>query len=361
MHKLLIESSQDFPLGSNSYLVRSRKLQLSNSKFNVKLPNLKLFKITMIACLLAIFFIVSVKAQKPAPERPAQRLIAITFDDLPAAGRSRNYNAEAIKEMTRKLLETFTAHNIPVVGFVNEKGLYQKTGEVDARIAILQMWLDAGQELGNHTFSHPSFNKTSLAAYEEDVIRGETVTKMLLEKKAMKLRYFRYPFFFTGPTLETKRAFEMFLSQRGYINAPATIDNQDYLFADVYAKAKEKGDQATMKRVADAYVSYMEQMMKFYEELSVDLFGREIPQVFYIHDSPLNADHFEDLARMLKKRGYNFVSLDRVLQDEAYRHPDNYAGTKGTSWLQRWLMTEGKEFRTEPDVPEFIKRLDKAN
>lgn len=320
----------------------------------------KFFSIPVIFCLLTTIFIASFKAQNRAPERAARRSVAITFDDLPAAARSRNYNAEAIKEMTSKLLKSLASHRISVVAFVNERGLYQKPGEVDERIALLKMWLDAGHELGNHTFSHPSFNTTPLAAFEEDVIRGETVTKMLLEKKGRKLRYFRYPFFFTGPNLETKQSFETFLAQRGYINAPATIDNQDYLFADVYTKAMEKGDTATMKSVADAYVSYMEKMMDFYERLSADLFGREIPQVFYVHASPLNADHFEDLAKMLERRGYSFVSLEQVLQDKAYSHPDKYAGANGISWLQRWAITEGKEFRTEPDVPGFVKKLFEA-
>lgn len=286
-----------------------------------------------------------------------RKLIAVTFDDLPAAGRSRNYSSDAIKGMTSKLLQTFVAHRIPVVGFVNERGLYQKTGEVDERIAVLQMWLDAGHELGNHTFSHLSLTSTPLEIYKEDVIRGETVTKLLLEKKGKKLRYFRYPFFFTGPTPEAKNAFESFLAQRGYINAPATIDNQDYVFADVYAKAKERAESETMKRVVEDYVAYMETMMEFYEKLSSDLFGRVIPQVFYVHANPLNCDHFEEVAQMLEKRGYTFVQLEQVLQDKAYTHPDNYAGPMGISWLQRWAMTEGKKFRTEPDVSPFVKQL----
>ena len=322
--------------------------------------NLKLSATKAIVCVLAVAFVASAKGQNRPPEKATGRLVAVTFDDLPAAGRSRNYKADVITAMTSKLLETFTAHRIPVVGFVNERGLYQRTGEVDARIAVLQMWLDAGQQLGNHTFSHLSFNTTPLAAFEEDVIRGETVTRVLLEKKGMKLRYFRYPFFFTGPTLETKQAFETFLAQRGYTNAPATIDNQDYLFADVYARAMEKGDKVTMTRVAEAYGTYMEKMMEFYEQLSVDVFGREIPQVFYIHASPLNADHFDGLANMLQRRGYRFASLEQVLKDEAYRHPDNYAGPNGISWLQRWAVTDGKGFRTEPDVPEFVKKLSEA-
>lgn len=315
---------------------------------------------TIVICLLVTAFVASGKAQDRTTEAAARRLAAVTFDDLPAAGRSRNYDANVIKDMTTSLLHAFATHNIRVVGFVNERGLYQKTGEVDERIAILQMWLDAGHELGNHTFWHPSFNTTPLAEYEESVVRGETVTKMLLEKKGMKLRYFRYPFFFTGPTLEIKSAFERFLAQRGYTNAPATIDNQDYVFADVYAKARERNDKETMMRVVEAYVAYMEKMLEFYEKLSVDLFGREIPQVFYVHANPLNSYHFEEVAKMMKRRGYTFVSLEQVLQDKAYSHPDNYVGRNGISWLQRWWITEGKEFRTEPDVPEFVKKLSES-
>ena len=60
--------------------------------------------------------------------------------------------------MTAKLLGTLRDQKIPVVGFVNEKKLY-KPGEVDERIKALQMWLDYGFELGNHTFSHVSLNQ----------------------------------------------------------------------------------------------------------------------------------------------------------------------------------------------------------
>src|ERR1044071_3184109 len=105
--------------------------------------SLKLFAAHVTICLLAIVFVASVEGQNRPPEKATRRLVAVTFDDLPAAGRSRNYNADVIKAMTSKLLQTFAAHRIPVVGFVNEKGLYQKTGEVDERIAVLQMWLDA--------------------------------------------------------------------------------------------------------------------------------------------------------------------------------------------------------------------------
>jgi peptidoglycan/xylan/chitin deacetylase (PgdA/CDA1 family) len=52
------------------------------------------------------------------------------------------------------------------------------------------MWTDAGYELGNHTFAHASFYRTPLAAFQQQVIDGEPVTRSLLAARNMKLRYF---------------------------------------------------------------------------------------------------------------------------------------------------------------------------
>ena len=124
-------------------------------------------------------------------QKQPERAVAITIDDLPA-GAANSMPAADISQMTTKLLTTLRDQKIPVVGFVNEKKLY-KSGEVDERIAALRMWLDYGFELGNHTFSHSSLNKVGLAAWEDDIVQGESVTRQLLTEHNMKLRYFRHP------------------------------------------------------------------------------------------------------------------------------------------------------------------------
>src|SRR4029077_21248345 len=101
------------------------------------------------------------------------RQVAITIDDLPASTGSMS--AAEIAEMTSHLLSALKQQKVAAVGFVNEVRLY-RPGEVDKRIEALQMWLDMGFELGNHTFSHTSLNKAGLKVWEEDVIRGETLT-----------------------------------------------------------------------------------------------------------------------------------------------------------------------------------------
>src|SRR5579864_2838802 len=88
---------------------------------------------------------------------PPDRQVAITVDDLPAGAAERMSGAE-IDEMTSKLVSTLRDQKVPAVGFVNAGKLF-KWGEVDERIKALQIWLDNGFELGNHTYSHASLNR----------------------------------------------------------------------------------------------------------------------------------------------------------------------------------------------------------
>ncbi|MBA3322657.1 MAG: polysaccharide deacetylase family protein [Pyrinomonadaceae bacterium] len=294
--------------------------------------------------------------RKGAARRTTHREVAVTFDDLPFVSVTPRDDT-AYTKMTADLLRSIVAYKVPAVGFVNEIKLLDAGEQSDARVSLLRMWLDADLELGNHTFSHLDLHTTPLAAFQADALRGESVTRNLLAKKKMPLRYFRHPFLHTGRDLETKRAFEQFLRERGYSVAPVTIDNSDWIFAAAYARAKERGDEATATRIAAAYVPYMESYFDYYERQSIALFGRETKQVLLLHANLLNADCFDELADMMLRRGYSFITLDDALQDTAYDSADTFTGTGGISWLHRWALTAGKRdefFRGEPATPEFV-------
>ncbi|MDT5124100.1 MAG: hypothetical protein QOC96_3582 [Acidobacteriota bacterium] len=309
-----------------------------------------------IAAFLLTASLLSQSAQAQSGTTGVHREVAVTIDDLPAppVGLPAN-DVGTLRENTVKLLKSITAHKIPVVGFVNEDKIVGRADSAE-RTAVLKMWLDANLELGNHTFSHPSLQRMPLAEYEQNVIRGETLLKSLLGARHQELRYFRHPFLQVGPNLETRQAFERFLAGRGYTIAPVTIDDDDYMFALVYAKAKARGDTAMMKRVVDAYLSNMDIMFDFFERLSVSVVGREIKQVLLIHANALNADHFDELVAMMKKRGYAFITLEQALQDKAYSLPDTYFGPYGISWLHHWALTRGMKRWPDPNPPEFITK-----
>jgi peptidoglycan/xylan/chitin deacetylase (PgdA/CDA1 family) len=275
---------------------------------------------------------------------------AVTFDDLPFSG---NESLEHGKDLLARLAVTMKAHGIPAVGFVNENKLYVN-GEVDARIATLRGWLEAGHDLGNHTFGHISVRAASLRAYEEDVIRGETVTRALLAERGGALRYFRHPFLWTGPTDEYRHGLAAFLAERGYTVAPVTFDTQDYVFAGVYADAVHRSDEVLARRVADAYLAYYDENVSYFEELAVAVLGRPVRHIMLLHANKLNADLAERLVQLLKRRGYAFITLEDALADPAYRRPEP-THTGGMSWLHRWKIVDGKSFRPEPREPEWIE------
>ncbi len=154
------------------------------------------------------------------------REVALTFDDLPASQRGDTFVFQ--KYVTDKLLERLKAEKVPAIGFVNESRIV-RYGEIDKRTELLKQWLDAGFELGNHTFSHVAIDAVSFDAYVADLIRGETITTMLLEQKRKKLRFYRHTQLRTGPTEEYRQKLDKFLRDRGYIVAPVTIDNNDYV------------------------------------------------------------------------------------------------------------------------------------
>jgi peptidoglycan/xylan/chitin deacetylase (PgdA/CDA1 family) len=289
---------------------------------------------------------------------PQQHEVAITFDDLPVI--STLHDDKSWAEITDKLLVTFKQNKTPVVGFVNETKLYSNNQLDPARVALLKAWIDAGLELGNHSYSHHSLNSTPLADFESDVLRGETVTRRLVSQRQKQLRYFRHPFLHTGRSIETRDQFESFLHSHGYTVAPVTIDNSEWIFARAYDNARDTNDPAAMKKVSDAYVPYMEAKFAYYENQSLKLFGRDIKQILLVHANAINADHFKDIIAMLQKRGYRFITLQNALSDKAYASPDTFTGPGGISWLDRWALTRGVPkdfFQGEPRTPKFVLKL----
>jgi peptidoglycan/xylan/chitin deacetylase (PgdA/CDA1 family) len=301
--------------------------------------------------LVAVFcalFSVTISAQTAKPDRQ----VAVTIDDLPA-GMADRLPAAEITALTAKLLGTLRDQKIPVVGFVNEKKLY-KTGEVDERIKALQMWLDYGFELGNHTYSHASLNQVGLKAWEEEVIRGESVTNLLLAPRKMKLRYFRHPYLDTGRDLLTRRQAEAFLVERGYRIAPITLDGWDWMFAGLYEDARKRNDIALQQQIVKEYLAYHDAVFAYSEQLSVKVVGYEPKQILLLHASNLEADHIGELMDVLRKRGYRFITLEDALGDSAYSLPDTYVGEEGTGWLDHWAITQGKIPQGAPVFPQWV-------
>jgi peptidoglycan/xylan/chitin deacetylase (PgdA/CDA1 family) len=283
--------------------------------------------------------------------------MVVTFDDLPYVGIEQGKLSSA-RHATTKILRALHRKRVPAVGFVNE-GRLQVAGEVDARIALLQQWVDAGMILGNHTYSHADFNKLTIEQFQDEIVKGEVVTRRLMQSHPSYQLYFRHPYTHTGDTQAKKEAIENFLAARGYKVTPHTIDGQDYVFNGCYVRALRNGDQATARRLREAYLDFTIAATDAAERISVLVFGREIPQTLLVHANDVSADSFDELLIRLAARNYRFVSLDEAMSDPAYQTKDTYVTKFGPSWLWRWMTSKGMKvsFKDDPEPPQWVIRL----
>ena len=288
------------------------------------------------------------------------RKMAVTIDDLPNVNVAVDTD-HGRRRMTLDLLNGLAGRDIPAIGFVNETQLYNQDGQlIDSRVDLLQLWLAAGFDLGNHSFSHPDLHRVPLEEFKADVVRGEIMIRELLAEFGKSPQFFRHPYLHTGTSLETKSDFETFLGAKGYRVAPVSIDNSEWIFARAYVIALRTGDDELASQIGRDYVDYMLKMVSYYEDQSRQLFGRNISHVLLIHANQLNADWFATLADRLAAMDYEFVSLDDALEDPAYQSADTYTGPGGITWLHRWAMTRDEDrsmFQGEPETPGYVLEL----
>ena len=208
--------------------------------------------------------------------------------------------------------------------------------------------------MADHTYSHRGLNTTPIAEYEADILKADDRLRRLTGQE--KIEFFRSPMLQTGPVPETKQRLESFLAAHGYRQSPVTFDNSDWMFAYVLAHARKQGDDQQMQRVKAEYVPYMESVIAFFERRSLELVGRDFPQILLIHANDLNAELLPQHSRNVAKRGYDFISLRQALQDPVYGMKNTYAGTGGFSWIHRWAKSVPRTDLKggEPDEPRWL-------
>ena len=288
-----------------------------------------------------------------------KKQVCFSYDDLPFVNYGIS-DSTYQKQMVDKLIVSLKMNGIPAIGFVNEGKLYDKDGIIPFKYNMLKNWFNSGLELGNHTWSHPDYNRVSLFEFTQNILMGEKITKEILAKEGKTIKYFRHPFLHVGNTNARADSLDSFLVNHGYTVAPVTIDNEDYLFAVAYKRAKVKNDSALFSRIGVDYIDYMERKLKYYEKLSENLFGRNIAQILLLHASMLNSDFTDSLAVLFRRNNYEFVSMGKVLEDKAYESKIDYYSNCGVSWVDKWALTKRKNgafFKDEPLIPDYIKRL----
>ena len=297
---------------------------------------------------IALLAYVSVLAQSPAPDRR----VAITIDDGPVVNEMTDL--DRFQRITTALIGSFTAEKVPVTMFVNEVQL-NVPGQRDARAAALDQWLDAGFDLANHSYAHPSANQVPFERFADDVVKGEVVTRAVLERRGKTLGWFRFPYLHAGRDEASHGQILTFLESRGYRVAPVTVDYADYSFAGPFTRELKAGNVEQASRIRQAYVDQVDPGFEHAEKASMEVFGREIAQILLIHCNELNSVAVRDTITRMRQRGYRFITLDEAMADPAYARRDTFTGPGG-SWISRSATAMGKRIEStqSPRVPAWV-------
>ena len=295
-----------------------------------------------------------------SPAQASDAKIALTFDDVP--GLTILPDQPYVDWFNMALLAGLKRHHFPAIGFVNE-GKFDDIIR-DRQIAIVKSWLDAGMDLGNHTFSHESPNDLGADGYIADIARGEPITKALLIAHHKTMRWFRHPYLETGTPAPVKRQIDAWLSAHGYQIAPVTLDADDWEYAEPYDDAIARHNEPLRLHIRAEYLAHTEAMINWARVGAKALFGRDIAYVILLHDTRLNADCIDDLAAMLKRQKLKPVSLETAMKDPAYKTPDPYSGKDGIEWLERWSIALKRDLPwgsysdPQKDVVEAYDKVD---
>jgi peptidoglycan/xylan/chitin deacetylase (PgdA/CDA1 family) len=274
--------------------------------------------------------------------------VAFTFDDLPAHGPLPP--GEARPEPVRSILATLKAEKMPpVYGFVNGFRLVKYPYQIE----ILKAWHDAGEPLGNHTWSHPSLEAESAKAFIADIKKDEPILRKV--DPDGDWHWFRYPFLNEGETLAKRQQVRSFLLENHYKVAEVTIDFEDYLWNDPYARCMAKHDDEAVASLEKSYLGTADEFIGVFRTLSQKLYGHDIPYVLLLHVGAFDARMLPKLIAQFRERGFTFVSLPEAESDPAYAF-DPAIGYPGGGTLQELVAkVKGVNF---PDNTKPYKELE---
>ena len=224
--------------------------------------------------------------------------VALTFDDLPRnGGIAPGVTRVGLRTRHRRVLKK---HRIPPsYGFINANKLERNPDGARA----LQIWIEAGNPLANHTYSHLDITKNSVEDFQKEILRNEPALE-LLTPGANDWRWFRYPYLHEGDTLEKRRAVRAFLASAAIAShrprsTGKTISGTAHMRA-VWRRTTRRPSTGCAAVISPR----RERWMRVQRDFSRQVWGRDIHHVALLHLGSFSSHILPDLFKLLEREGY---------------------------------------------------------
>ncbi len=247
--------------------------------------------------------------------------VAITIDD-PNVETKPLFNAQ---DRDHKILTALKNNgNLKAVLFVCGMRIDNPLGKI-----LLQDWNNAGHILGNHTYSHLSFNSITEKQLEADTRKNEN----LISSYSNFHKIFRFPFLKEGETTAQRDAFRDFLQKENYSNGRVTIDASDWYISERLEQRLTTNPNADISGFRKYYLDHIWSRSQYYDNLAKQVLGRSPKHVLLIHHNLLNALFLGDLIQMFKQKGWHVIDADTAFADPIYKlQPDIVPAGESLIW-----------------------------
>lgn len=267
-------------------------------------------------------------------------VIAFTWDDLPAhaalpPGVTRvQIAADLLKASADAKAEAF--------GFINGVQTEREPGSD----AVLKMWRDAGQPLGNHGWSHQNLASLTPEQFADEAAKNEPMLKALMA--GQDWRWLRFPFLSEGDTQEKRLAVRAWLAANKYKIASVTMSFGDWAFSDPYARCVAKNDQAAIARLEQIYLDGAAAVADRSRAMAKTLYGKDIPYVLLMHGGAFEARMAERLFKLYQDKGYGFTTLEKAESHPFYKTDVDPGLPPEPTTLENALRAKGLPVPADP-------------
>jgi len=239
--------------------------------------------------------------------------MAITVDDLPGAGPELPGYTHV--EIVKDFIAVLRAHRVThATGFVVGSMIAARPERREA----LDAWVQAGFEVGNHTYSHDTIGQLGLDGYMKDILANRAVVDPLEKRTGQRHSYFRFPYLEEGSTPAERKALSRLLAAQHYTNVRASVTFSDTDWADAYRRCTERGDSAAIDVLQKSYLENAVAELRWAVAASEEVLGRTIPLVLLLHPTLSTAKMLDSLLTAYEKMGVRYVPLEEVLRERAY-------------------------------------------
>ncbi len=229
--------------------------------------------------------------------------IALTFDDGPKPDGAFFTGAER----TDRLLTALRVGGVEQAAFfITTKHLADETS-----IQRVRDYAGEGHVIANHSDRHEWLNRMTAEAYAADIDLAEKK----LEEFENRRPWFRFPFLNEGKASEKRDAVRAALAERGLLSGYVTVDTYDWHMDRVVAKAKAGGHCIDIDGVGEIYVEMLVAAAEHFDQMARETLGRAPAQVMLLHENDLAAMFADDLAKGLRRAGWEVITADEAFAD----------------------------------------------